>query len=36
VEVSAGWARVIDGKVVACWAHVDALGLMRQLGVVEG
>jgi steroid delta-isomerase-like uncharacterized protein len=27
--------RVIDGKVVECWAHVDELGLMRQLGAVE-
>jgi steroid delta-isomerase-like uncharacterized protein len=27
--------RVIGGKVVECWAHVDELGLMRQLGVVE-
>ena len=27
--------RIVDGKVVECWAHVDELGLMRQLGVVE-
>jgi len=26
--------RVIGGKVVECWAHVDELGLMRQLGAV--
>jgi steroid delta-isomerase-like uncharacterized protein len=26
--------RVIGGKVVECWAHVDELGLLRQLGVV--
>jgi steroid delta-isomerase-like uncharacterized protein len=28
--------RIVDGKVVECWAHVDELGLMRQLGAVEG
>lgn len=28
--------RIADGKVVECWAHVDELGLMRQLGVVPG
>jgi steroid delta-isomerase-like uncharacterized protein len=27
--------RIVGGKVVECWAHVDELGLMRQLGVVE-
>ena len=27
--------RLVGGKVVECWAHVDELGLMRQLGVVE-
>jgi steroid delta-isomerase-like uncharacterized protein len=27
--------RVIGGKVVECWAHIDELGLMRQLGVIE-
>lgn len=27
--------RIIGGKVVACWAHVEELGLMRQLGVIE-
>ncbi|TIP22899.1 MAG: ester cyclase [Mesorhizobium sp.] len=27
--------RVIGGKIVECWAHVDELGLMRQLGAVE-
>ena len=26
--------RVIDGKSVECWAHVDELGLMQQLGAV--
>lgn len=26
--------RIIDGKTVECWAHVDELGLMQQLGVV--
>jgi steroid delta-isomerase-like uncharacterized protein len=26
--------RIVGGKVVECWAHVDELGLMRQLGVV--
>lgn len=25
--------RIIDGKTVECWAHVDELGLMQQLGV---
>jgi steroid delta-isomerase-like uncharacterized protein len=27
--------RITGGKVVECWAHVDELGLMRQLGAVE-
>ena len=27
--------RIVGGKVVECWAHVDELGLMRQLGVVK-
>lgn len=27
--------RVIGGKVVECWAHMDELGLMRQLGAIE-
>jgi steroid delta-isomerase-like uncharacterized protein len=27
--------RIIDGKVVECWAHVDELGLLRQLGATE-
>ena len=27
--------RFVGGRVVECWAHVDELGLMRQLGVVE-
>ena len=26
--------RMIDGKVVECWAHVDELGLMQQLGAI--
>ena len=26
--------RIVDGKIVECWAHVDELGLMQQLGVV--
>jgi steroid delta-isomerase-like uncharacterized protein len=26
--------RMTDGKVVECWAHVDELGLMQQLGAV--
>ena len=25
--------RIVDGKTVECWAHVDELGLMQQLGV---
>ena len=24
--------RIVDGKTVECWAHVDELGLMQQLG----
>jgi steroid delta-isomerase-like uncharacterized protein len=28
--------RMTDGKVVECWAHVDELGLMQQLGAVGG
>jgi predicted ester cyclase len=27
--------RIVGGKVVECWAHVDELQLMRQLGVIE-
>jgi steroid delta-isomerase-like uncharacterized protein len=27
--------RIIGNKVVECWAHVDELGLMRQLGAIE-
>ena len=27
--------RIVGGKVMECWAHVDELGLMRQLGVLE-
>ena len=26
--------RMTDGKVVECWAHVDELGLMQQLGAI--
>ena len=26
--------RIVGGKVVECWTHVDELGLMRQLGAV--
>jgi steroid delta-isomerase-like uncharacterized protein len=26
--------RMTNGKVVECWAHVDELGLMQQLGAV--
>jgi predicted ester cyclase len=26
--------RIVGGKVVECWAHVDELGLLRQLGAV--
>ncbi len=26
--------RIADGKAVECWANVDELGLMRQLGVL--
>jgi steroid delta-isomerase-like uncharacterized protein len=33
--VGADIDRVIGGKVVECWAHVDELGLMRQLGAIE-
>ena len=27
--------RMTNGKVVECWAHVDELGLMQQLGVIK-
>lgn len=27
--------RVVEGKVVECWSHLDELGLMRQLGAVD-
>ena len=27
--------RMSGGKVVECWAHVDEMGLMRQLGAIE-
>jgi len=27
--------RIIGDKVVECWAHVDELGLLRQLGAIE-
>lgn len=26
--------RMTDGKVVECWAHVDELGLLQQLGAI--
>ncbi|HEV8390651.1 MAG TPA: ester cyclase [Dongiaceae bacterium] len=26
--------RMTDGKVVECWAHMDELGLMQQLGAI--
>ena len=26
--------RIVGGKVAECWAHVDELGLMRQLGAL--
>ncbi|MEK1887112.1 MAG: ester cyclase [Phyllobacterium sp.] len=26
--------RIIDGKTVECWVHMDQLGLMQQLGAV--
>jgi steroid delta-isomerase-like uncharacterized protein len=26
--------RMVDGRVVECWAHVDELGLMQQLGAI--
>ena len=26
--------RIVGGKTVECWAHVDELGLMQQLGAV--
>ena len=26
--------RISGGKVAECWAHVDELGLMRQLGII--
>jgi steroid delta-isomerase-like uncharacterized protein len=26
--------RITDGQVVECWAHVDELGLMQQLGAI--
>jgi steroid delta-isomerase-like uncharacterized protein len=33
--VGADIDRTVGGKVIECWAHMDELGLMRQLGVVE-
>jgi steroid delta-isomerase-like uncharacterized protein len=27
--------RIIGGRVVECWAHVDELGLMRQLSAID-
>jgi steroid delta-isomerase-like uncharacterized protein len=26
--------RIVDGRVVECWANVDELGLMQQLGAI--
>ena len=26
--------RIVNGKIVECWAESDALGLMQQLGVI--
>ena len=26
--------RIVEGRTVECWAHVDELGLMQQLGAV--
>jgi predicted ester cyclase len=33
--VGADIDRITDGQVVECWAHVDELGLMQQLGAIE-
>ncbi len=33
--VGADIDRITDGQVVECGAHVDALGLMQQLGAIE-
>jgi steroid delta-isomerase-like uncharacterized protein len=33
--VGADIDRIVGGKVIECWVHMDELGLMRQLGVVE-
>ena len=27
--------RIVDGKTVECWAHVDQLGLLQQLGAAS-
>lgn len=27
--------RMADGRVVECWAHLDELGLMQQLGAIK-
>jgi steroid delta-isomerase-like uncharacterized protein len=26
--------RIVDGKLVECWSHVDELGMMQQLGAI--
>jgi steroid delta-isomerase-like uncharacterized protein len=26
--------RIADGKIVECWAQMDAMGMMQQLGVI--
>ena len=33
--VSVDIDRIVDGKAVECWANMDELGLLRQLGVIE-
>jgi steroid delta-isomerase-like uncharacterized protein len=33
--VGADIDRIVGGKVIECWVHMDEPGLMRQLGVVE-
>jgi predicted ester cyclase len=27
--------RIVDGKTVECWAQVDELSLLQQLGVIQ-
>ncbi|HXF60737.1 MAG TPA: ester cyclase [Caldilineaceae bacterium] len=27
--------RIVNGRIVECWAHVDELGMMKQLGVIS-